>query len=178
MYQSKPTQPMFLALVAEEEPVVEVDASDFVDDDGPTVPLALPPPERDTARPSAEGLEALLDASRDEPTWLGEPRFSFDPETGRLVLAEHYVARQRDAFGNVFSVDCRPGLEVPHRVDDSSGRAVRTALVAASLRARRVATVIPFNGGGKLHIPMDQQWQREILKAFSEGDAGAVPRGG
>lgn len=172
------TQPMFLTIVPDE--VIEVDDSDFVDDEGPTAPLLRPPtvpPERDTARPSADGLEALVDATREPHTWLGEPRFSFDPETGVLVLVEHYIAKQRDAFGNLFCVDCRPGLTILYPTDAAAGRAVRTALVAAAIRARRTATVTPFNGSGRLHIPMDAQWQGEILKAFAEGDAGALPRG-
>lgn len=155
----------------DEIPVV-LDDSDVQDE--PTLPHTTPP-DRPTGRPSGELQASLIDASRDDPPWLPEPRFSVDPTSGRLVLAEPYSARQSDQFGNVFVVECWPGLELPPPGNASHARALRSELVAASLRERGIAHVVR----GRLHIPLaiDDQWRVEIVTAFREGDAGVRRRG-
>ncbi len=158
----------------QEESELEVDTSAFAEE--PTVPFQAAP-ERDTGRPSANEMEALVEATRADAAWLAEPRFSFDPDSGRLVLAAPYVARQVDEFGNVFSVECPIGLELEPPVDHAQARAIRTQLVAAALRGDGFASIRPFNGAGKMLVPKDDQWRREVLRAFAEGDAGVRRRG-
>lgn len=155
----------------DEIPVV-LEEEDVQDD--PTLPLTSPP-DRPTGRPSGELQAALIDASRDDPPWLSEPRFSVDPTSGRLVLAEPYSARQSDAYGNVFVVECRPGLELHPPSNTSHALALRAELVSASLRVHGIAHVVR----GRLHVPIDvdDQWRREIVTAFREGDAGVRRRG-
>lgn len=150
---------------------IVVDDSDF---ELPTEPR-LPPPERTTGRPSAPELAALVDATRDPPAWLGEPTFAVDPESGRLVLVAPYRARQSDDKGNVFAVECPVGVELEPPATRAQARAIRTALVTASLRVVDHAWV--SRGGSELLVPLDDQWRREIVTAFREGDAGVRRRG-
>lgn len=158
-------------------PAVDPD-SDF--DDEPTRPmnpLPEPTPQRATDRPSADNLAALVEATRVDPPWLGEPRFAIDPESGRLVLAAAYLARQRDEKGNTFLVECPAGVELPPPATLAQARAIRTSLVAAALRSAVTARVLPHTASVELLIPLDEQWRREIVTAFREGDAGVRARG-
>jgi hypothetical protein len=161
----------FPAASAEPVPHIHVDDSDFEE---PTQPL-LPVPERPTDRPSADNLAALVDASREPPAWLGEPQWSADPVTGRLVLVAAYKARQLDDKGNVFVVECPAGTEVATPATAAQARALRTALVTATLRAGGHAWV--QRGGAELYLPPEEQWTVEIIAAFRDGDAGVRARG-
>lgn len=150
---------------------IVVDDSDFEE---PTTPYN-PRPERDTNRPSADNLAALVDATRDPPAWLGEPRWAVDPESGRMVLAAPYRARQVDCHGNTFTVECPAGVDIDPPATAAQARAVRTALVAAAMRVVRHAWV--SRGGSELMVPLDDDWRREITAAFRDGDAGVRARG-
>ncbi len=167
------TQKTFLAFPAAHEDPIFVDASDF--DEGPTEPFNAPPPPRETGRPSAPELAALVDATRDPPPWLEEPRWAIDPNSGQLVLATPYRARQVDCHGNTFTVECSAGLALEPPTTRAQARAMRTSLVGAALRAGSHAWVT--RGAAELLIPLDEQWRREIVTAFRDGDAGVRARG-
>jgi hypothetical protein len=161
----------FPAANAEPEPHIDIDESDF---DAPTEPN-LPRPERPTDRPSADNLAALVDASREPPAWLGEPQWSADPVTGRLVLLAPYRARQLDDKGNTFIIECPAGIDVAAPATAAQARALRTALVTATLRAGGHAWV--QRGGAELYLPPEEQWTAEVIAAFRDGDAGVRQRG-
>lgn len=146
-----------------------------LDDELPTEP-AQAPPERTTGRPSAPELAALVEATRVPPAWLEEPRFAVDPESGRLVLAEPFLGRQRDALGNTFLVECPAGTSLDPPATLAQARAIRTALVGAALRGAGSCRVVS-RSGAELAVPLDDQWRREIVTAFREGDAGVRQRG-
>ena len=145
-----------------------------LDEDSPTEPR-LSVPERPTERPSGEAQAALVEASREPPAWLGEPLWAVDPTSGRLVLTSPYSARQLDDKGNTFVVECFAGLEVSPPATAAQARAIRTALVAAALRVSDHAWI--HRGGAEIFVPLDDQWRREIVTAFREGDAGVRLRG-
>jgi hypothetical protein len=151
---------------------IPVDASEF--EDLPTEP-ALPRPERTTERPSAYNLAALVEASRD-PQRAQEPHWVVDPDSGCLALAEPYRARQSDAHGTTFLVECPVGLELDPPATRAQARAIRTALVSAALKVSEHAWIIP-PGGPELWTPLDDQWRRAIVTAFRDGDAGVRQRG-
>lgn len=155
----------------DEIPVV-LDDGDIQDE--PTLPFTAPP-DRPTERPSGELQAALVEASREPPAWLGEPQWSVDPVTGRLVLVTAYRARQLDDRGNVFVVECHAGTEVAPPATAAQARALRTALVAATLRAGGHAWV--QRGGAELLLPTEEQWTAEVIAAFRDGDAGVRARG-
>ena len=140
----------------------------------PTLPCTAPP-DRPTERPSGELQAALVEASREPPAWLGEPQWSVDPTSGRLVLTSPYRARQLDDRGNVFVVECHVGTEVAPPATAAQARALRTALVTATLRAGGHAWV--QRGGAELLLPPEEQWTAEGIAACRDGDAGVRARG-
>lgn len=148
-----------------------MDDSDF----GPPTEPCLPPPERATGRPSAPELAALVEATREPHAWLGEPQWTIDPESGRLVLVAPYRARQVDQHSNVFAVECPAGIELEPPATRAQARAIRAALVTASLRVIEHAWMT--HRGAELMVPLDDQWRTEIVTAFREGDAGVRARG-
>jgi hypothetical protein len=158
-----------------DESAIEVDVTDLEDED-PTVPQAKPP-ERVTERPSSDECRALCDATRTDASWLGEPVFALDPELCRLVLAQGYKARQVDRFGNVFLVECPLGVTVELPTSPQRARALRSELVRASLRTVTTFRIWPHNGAGEMWSPLDSTWRAAIVEAFTQGDAGALPRG-
>lgn len=142
-----------------------------------TVPLH-PPPEVPTERPSADDLEALVDATRGDAPWRrSEPVFACDPESCRLYLARRYEARQRDRYGNVFLIDCPLGVHVELPTTRERARALRSELVRAALHVVVSFRVLPHSGAGELSSPLDDEWRRAIVEAFQLGDAGALERG-
>lgn len=161
-----------LYMTAVTDDPIPVDATDF--EDLPTEPQ-LPRPERTTERPSADNMAALVDATRD-PLRAQEPHWVVDPESGCLVLASPFYARQADAHGTTFLIECPAGLELDPPATRAQARAIRTALVSAALRVTDHAWVIP-PGGPELWMPLDDQWRRQIVTAFREGDAGVRARG-
>lgn len=165
----------FPAAALPPDPVIDLDAEDVTDDE-PTIPQ-LPIPERETGRPSRDSQSALVHATRTDAPWLSEPRFAVDPETGRLILAEPYKARQVDAWGSQFLVECPIGttVELPTTVAQAKG--VRTALVATHLRVAVSAQVIPPTASVEMWIALDDQWRATIVTAFRDGDAGVRQRG-
>ncbi len=163
----------FPAVVFEDETVIDVDSADFEDE--PTLPRQ-PPPERPTGRPSADGLAALVDASRNDPSWLGEPQWVLDPDSGCLILVAPYLARQTDADGKTYLIECPAGIELDPPATRAQGRAIRTALVNASLKVSQSFWLVP-SGGPEIWTPLDGQWRSQIVSAFRDGDAGVRVRG-
>jgi hypothetical protein len=175
---SSETLPYFAAVrprPLDDESAIEVDVTDLESEDS-TVPRQ-PMPERTTERPSADNLEALVDATRIDATWLAEPVFACDPKSCRLFLASPYTARQRDAWGNVFFLECPLGLSVELPTSPERARALRSELVRAALQVVSTFRVLPHTGVGELRSHLDDEWRRAIAEAVSMGDDGALERG-
>jgi len=162
------TKTLLYMTAVTDEPVV--DTSDF---DEPTRPM-LPIPERPTGRPSAESQAALVASSK--ATWAAEPRWAIDPESGCLVLVEPFYARQASSSGVTFLVECPAGIEIDPPATRAQARAIRTALVIATLKVSSHFW-LAARGGAEIHTPLDGQWRMQIVSAFRDGDAGALRRG-
>lgn len=144
----------------------------------PATTTPVPLGERDTERPSVYEQAALQAAAKTAGDWRREPLFAVDPVTGHFVLALPYTATQADRHGVVFEVGCPAGTELRVPTSVAQAQFARSTLVTVVLQQRR-DTVFCYAPGGIGGVPLhvDDDWRREIVQAFVDGDAGQLTRG-